>query len=141
MTRTFDKPLCRLLAADVEEALKAVGEKYGMTFSYEGGRYGDYTLDMKLKATIATAGGQPGDFAQHARLIGLPEDCWGKTFLSLASGQTCTITGIKLNRRKYPVSATTEGGRQIKCPVDMVTHGLKMAMLRQSLESASGGAK
>jgi len=132
MTRSFDTPLCRLIAADVVEALKAVGEKHGMTITYEGGRYGDYTLDMKLKATITTEGGQPGDFAKHARLIGLPEDCWGKTFVSLGSGESATITGIKLSRRKYPVSATTERGRQIKCPVAMVKHGLEMA---------AGGAK
>ena len=135
MTRTFDKPLCRLLASEVEEALKALGEKHGMTFSYQGGRYGDYTLDFKMKASITIEGGQPADFAANARLIGLPEDCWGKTFVSLASGQTATITGIKLNRRKYPVSATTEAGRNIKCPVAMVTHGLQMA------ENAAGGAK
>ena len=132
MTRSFDTPLCRLIAADVQEALKSVGEKHGMTITYEGGRYGDFTLDMKVKATITTEGGQPGDFAKHARLIGLPEDCWGKTFVSLGSGESATITGIKLSRRKYPVSATTERGRQIKCPVAMVKHGLEMA---------AGGAK
>ena len=51
-------------------------------------------------------------FALKARLLGLPEDCLGKTIVSC--GKKVTIVGIDMKRHKYPVLITgVQGGQYI----------------------------
>lgn len=90
------------LSAEAFEALQKVAAQHGMALQRESGRLSDTSFTFKVQ----TASGVPADYALHARLIGIPEDSYGKTFT--VRGTRYTITGIKLSRRKYPVSPLQE---------------------------------
>lgn len=65
-------------------------------------------------------------FAANARVLGLPADCLGKTFM--AKGTAYRITGIALNRPKFPVSAErVSDGMQFKFALSGVLRGLGVA--------------
>ncbi|MAG24150.1 hypothetical protein CMI47_01095 [Candidatus Pacearchaeota archaeon] len=130
MRTTIDRTLVNLLALEAEEALQAVAANHGLTLTKAGGRFSDTTFTPKFTFTLTTESGEPADFASHAKLIGLPPDCWGQTFTG-ARGTQYTITGIKLSRPKYPVSGTGPKGGSYKFTTDNVLKGLDM----------SGGAK
>lgn len=62
------------------------------------------------KVSVANTDAEPQevkDFKQYANLVGLEPEDLGKTFKS--NGKVFTITGLNLGRRKYPISATSEG--------------------------------
>jgi|TARA_R110000824_G_scaffold54351_19_gene149980 hypothetical protein len=114
-----------MVSDEAEAALEAVAAKYGMTLSRGNGRFSPDRLTVKFDFCMATGTGAPSDFAQKAKMVGLPEDCFGKTFIS---GSTrYTVTEINLRRRKYPVSGTGPKGGRYKFTADTVKRGLVRA--------------
>lgn len=125
MTAKFDRATVRRISDEAEAALAAVAEKYGMTLSRGNGRFSPDRLTVKFDFAMATEAGAPSDFAQKAKMVGLPEDCFGKVFIS--GGTRYTITEINLRRRKYPVSGTGPQGGRYKFTADTVRWGLERA--------------
>ena len=125
----IDRSLVNLLSGEAEKALQAIAANHGLTLKRERGRFTDTTFTPKFVFALTTESGQPVDFASHAKLIGLPADCWGQRFTHY--GREFTVTGIKLSRHKYPVSGTGPQGGSYKFTIDNVLKGLDL----------SGGAK
>ncbi len=122
---SFDRPTVRRISDEAEAALAAVAAKYGMTLSRGNGRFSPDRLTVKFDFCMAAEGGAPADFAHKATMLGLPEDCWGKAFIS--GGTRYTITEINLRRRKYPISAEGPKGGRYKFTADTVRWGLERA--------------
>jgi hypothetical protein len=131
---TINRALINLLSQEAEEALQVVAAKHGLTLTKEGGRFSDTTFSPKFSFSAKTESGQPVAFASHAKLLGLPEECWGEQFTT-GRGTSYTITGIKLSRRKYPVSGQGPQGGSYKFSAKSVLEGLAM------FPAKSGGAK
>ena len=126
---TITRQTCRLLSADTLKALEAVAQKHGLTVSMGSGRFsaGSATLKVEYTATVeADADGTPGapvDFARHAAIIGLDDHAFGRVFT--AGGVEYRVSGIRLTRRKYPVSAVrTRDQRSFKFDVATVNRRL-----------------
>jgi hypothetical protein len=128
---TLDRSTVRKLQAEAEAALAAVAAKYGMLLKQGNGRFSNDRLAVKFEFAVAAeapkgktgAGtGAPADFSRKARMVGLPEDCFGKTFR--IGGTVYTIDEINLRRPKYPVSGTGPQGGRYKFTVDQVKFGL-----------------
>lgn len=123
----FTKPVVRALGPQVEGLLQDFCRKNGLTATYEGGRFSEDEFTMKVTLRTATNDAMgtltPAQFKRDAVLLGLPEDCLGKT--TLVDGVGYKITGIHLNRPKYPVSVTQlSTGRRIKMQAASVLRGL-----------------
>jgi hypothetical protein len=118
----FGRPTCRKVSDEALEALNAVAEKFGLIVKNEPGRFTHNTFTAKFTFSVEASDGTgaPADFAQKARLVGLPEDCFGKEFTDFRN-QTFTITGVNLRAKKYPVQVTKKSdGRGFKMPAAQV---------------------
>jgi len=126
----FDRQTVRTLDKAVEAALQTVAQEFGLTLALKGARFSpsDCTVRVEFKTVtqMASATGTvtniPTGFARDARMFGLPEDCFGKTFKFGATEYT--ITEINPRRFKFPVSATGPQGGKYKFPADAVLRGL-----------------
>lgn len=121
----FGRPSCRKVSDEALEALQAVAEQYGLIVKNEPGSFTHNTFTAKFTFSVEAADGTgaPADFAQKAALVGLPEDCFGKTFTDWRN-VTFTITGINLRAKKYPVQVTKADGRAFKMPAAQVASHL-----------------
>lgn len=83
---------------------------------------------MKVPLRTATPAGSaegltPFQFKRAAILLGMPEDCYLKT--TMINGIGYKITGIHLNRPKYPVSVEQlSNGKRFKMQVAPVVNGI-----------------
>lgn len=64
----------------------------------------------------------PATFARYAKFLGLPEDCLGKKIK--IDRQEVTITGLAMNRPKFPVQIQGSKGGRYVATVQMVLDGL-----------------
>ena len=126
---SITKPIARQLGAQVEGLLQEFCKQHGLTVAYDGGRFDPDTFTMKVTLRVkdpsAVAGVCTPTFAfkRGAVMLGLPEDCMGK--VTMVNGVGYRITDIKLNRYKYPVSATRlSDNKKIKMPAETVKAGL-----------------
>lgn len=67
------------------------------------------TKDLHLPGTHT---GAPAHFARDAALVGLPTDCYGRTFKTRSG--VFTIRDINLRAHEYPVLATRDDGKKFK---------------------------
>jgi len=105
----FDKESVGFLSAMLMSMLKAAAREFGVTVKNEGGRYSpsSYTLRITFKI-LDPITGMPADFPMKAAKIGIPKDCWGKTFFGAGPlSEEYRIVDVKTRNRKYPVIAET----------------------------------
>jgi hypothetical protein len=124
----FDRKTCRTVSADAEEALEAVAAKFGLTLKRESGRFShdSFTAKFTFAVVAADGSGAPADFARKARMLGLPEDCYGKQFVT-GTG-TYEVTGLNLRAKKYPVlGKRVRDGKTFKFTAMAVNFGMKAA--------------
>ena len=99
------------LRPEIEDALKGVSEKYGITLKLGNGHFGGLTGDYKLLLTTTGENGETPesrDFALYASRFGMDESWLGKTFRLGAN--TYTIKGILPKRTKYPILVIRSDG-------------------------------
>ena len=118
----FTKAEARELNKAAHEALKAVAEQFGLTIKPGSARYSEDSCTVKYEFGCLTEDGAPAGFEDRAKMLRLPEDCWGKEFM--INGTTYTITDLNLRRRKYPVSGKTSRGATYKFTADSVRRAL-----------------
>ena len=120
----FDSAICRELADEALAAIQAVAERRGLIVEKSGGRYGDDEFVAKFTFRVRAADGAPKSFAADAAAIGLPEDCYGKTFRA-HTGEEFKIVGVDPRRRKYPVSTVrVKDGKAFKFTAESVRAAL-----------------
>ena len=101
------------LRPEIEDALKEVSKKYGITMQLGNGHYGGYQGDYKL---ILSATGDNGetkeseDFKRYASGFGMSKEWFGKTFEH--QGLTYTITNIFPRKSKMPIGVLRSDGKK-----------------------------
>lgn len=111
---TLTRTTARSIQTEALAALKAVAEKYGMVVTPKTGSIGMAEVTLKFAFTVTAAEtGVPANFASRAKTLGLPEDCYGKTFK--VGRIEYRISDINLNAPTYPVLAErVRDGRRFK---------------------------
>jgi hypothetical protein len=130
----IDRKNWKMLADEMEAALRPLLEKHGLEVGKVSGQYG-YTVgafrfQVQQTASASADGKSNGqrDFERSADLLGLDPAWFGQTvryqrsYASSASDQI-TIDGLSLGSRKFPVLATTASGRRMK----YTTRGIRQA--------------
>jgi hypothetical protein len=103
--------LLKDLRPEIEDALRGVSEKYGITMKLGNGHYGGLSGDYKLELTTTGEDGETAesrDFKLYAERFGLRPEWYGKTFQS--NGFTYTITAIYPRKRKRPIGLIRSDG-------------------------------
>ena len=127
----FDKPILRLLSAEIEQALAPIATKYGISLTYKGASYSATNATLKIEAaTIGTSGDQSKereDFKLYAGMYGLKAtDLDAKI---IYAGKPYQITGMNPRRTKYPIMARRFDGVSM-C---LTASGVKSALDRQRI--------
>lgn len=123
----FNRATLREISAEANAALQAVAAKFGLTFEAKSGSYSTMEFNFKAQFKLNTpqaAVKQINELASTARMLGLPEDIVGQSFFS--NGVEYKITGLDLNRRKYPVSGVNKAGSKYKFTASVVKQSLNL---------------
>lgn len=101
----FSKPALKELRSPIEEALKELGEKYGISLRVGNGNFGDvsakFTLEMKVADTSVLEQNDRREFSAYAQLFGLRGIDFGTRIL--LSGVPYEVAGFAMSRKKYPI--------------------------------------
>lgn len=124
-----DRLTVRTVMDEIEVAVRQIAARHGLEFSHQRARFS--MSEMTTKLTLKTVGAaetlvdfQRMQFPALASQLGLPEDALGKHFNH--RGYDFTITGLQLERPKYPVSCTRMmDGKPFKFPVLIVENALE----------------
>ena len=103
---------------EVQAALAGIFEKYGMTIDRSGLSYGDYEIDLKVKATLKGAGGAKVVSPRTKTLIQWnlgydKDDVLDRTFQVYNLGE-CKIVDYNSRCSKYPFVVQTKSGTKYK---------------------------
>ncbi len=127
---TFDtsinKTVAREVGAAVEEALKEVAEKFGLSVEVRGGSYDANSFRPKVE--FLTKNAAEDEFRTYADMYGLDPDWFGAEFK--AGGKTFKISGISTRSPKRPIICTEVGtDRRYKFTVD----GIKASFVKAAI--------
>ncbi len=131
--KEFNRSNCRELMAEVEEALKPIAEKHGLTLDWKGRTFYRDQMPVMFQFLV-TKQDEDGNaldakaqaFKRSAVRVGLEPDDLGKEFVS--NGEKFRITGLNLRAKRYPVLAErVRDGKKYKFGADMVKFGLQRA--------------
>lgn len=119
--------ILRLIRADIDKALEAVGNKYGLGSIKAGhGSYASNTFTIKIEGVLnATAEKEKTDAESnsYATMLGLPENIVGRKIRY--NNKVMEVTKIDIGKPKYPVIAEDVISKtRYKLPVDMVLRNL-----------------
>ena len=131
----IDRKNWKVLADEMEAAIKPLLEKHGLVCSQVTGSYGHTIGHFKLEIQQTAEASNDGkmqdqrDFELLARRFGLEPEWFGVTvpLSPLTSDQTATITGLKPRSSKYPVLGTDEHGRKLKYTAWSIRRAFQMA--------------
>lgn len=117
MIQEFNKATCRMISADVAEALKEFASSQGLEMTMPGGTFQptEFTLKVKfvVKATPNGTSGEQAKFEQLAGLFGYKATDYGRTFRS--RGELFKMIGFNLRARRMPIIAVRiPDGRRFK---------------------------
>ena len=119
------------IAKSINEALKSVGEEFGIVLETGKMRYGDTTSTIKIEAAIGD--GSSGalelkykdGFMKYCHLFDMKEEHHGK-IVKISGNRTAIIYGIAPNNVKYPIILKmVDGGKLIKSMAEPITRQLK----------------
>ena len=129
MTVDITSTLLRDMRPDIENALKAVAERYGVTMKLGMGHYGGLSGDYKLELTTTGKGGETAasrDFKRYAEAYGMSPEWFGQTFQS--NGETYMIDAIHPRKRKQPIGITkVSNGAQMVSTAFSVRQQMQLA--------------
>jgi len=110
-TMEITKKMLVDIRPEIEDALKEVSKKYGITMEVGSGHYGGLQGDFKLLLNATGDNGETKesqDFYRYASGYGLRPQWFGKTFEH--KGFTYTIEKIFPRKRKMPIGVTRSDG-------------------------------
>lgn len=122
------RDLIKNIRGDIDEALKVVGEKYGVKLSTGNASFTAGNATMKLEIAAIVEGGkviskEVEDFNLYCRRYGMTSDHLGKTFKAW-NGIEYTIIGCRPRASKSPIIAKDSFGKRYKFPALAVLQGL-----------------
>lgn len=126
----MDRKKCKELRAELETALKALGEKLGLSISVGSGTFTATCLTLKVELAEPGEDGVVMDRAARewplvAPYFGLPAWALGKTFV--VQGKTFTVKGVNRRARTMPILADGQNGKTYKFSPASVLAALKNA--------------
>ncbi len=113
-----------VIRADIESALKPVGERYNLTFGLGRLTYWPASFNVRLEAKRPDSDKQ--DFEQYAASCGLRPSDFGAVFTY--ENAKYTISGINPRSDKYPIVTTREDGQRINFRENIVRDLLKSGL-------------
>lgn len=122
---------CRILSEELEVAIQRTVNKYGLTVSYDTGRYGGHTATLSFKLDVPAMAEKVAD--ADAKLVGAK---FGMGHVFKSNGVEFKVTGFNLRRRKYPVSAERQSnGKGYKFTVEAINRNIEIPeLLKKSKE-------
>ena len=127
--KQFDPATCRLLAKEVEETLRDLAARHGLSVKAAGGKYGPSYYTMKVEfARMSADGTAEGPEVEAFRTLGRfyhfePEDL-GKTFV--LRGTEYEVAGLRPKASKNPIiGRRKKDGREYCFPADFVRNQVR----------------
>jgi hypothetical protein len=119
----IDRDTCRLMRPEIDAALRAVAEKFGMVYKPGSATFtaGYVTFKAVVGADGAVASKDAEAFKRNAGFYGLDAADLGRTFTY--AGKSYKIVGCAPKSYRFPILAET-GGKTFKLPADAVLAGL-----------------
>ncbi len=118
----FDKIAMKAVRNDLNEALKAVEAKHGITFTIGNIGYSSSDFRCTLKAVAGSADeAKLIEWDKYCTKFGLMPDLFGKSFS--VNGDVFVIDSIKPRAKKYPVIGSKDG-KLYKFPASTVLQTL-----------------
>lgn len=119
---TFNRQNIRQINAEMEAALKAIANKYGVEVNLGSIRFTGANFTTKIQVATVAEGGitmskEATDFNRYKTILGINMEL-GNEFER--NGNTYTIVGLKPRSKKYPVLAKCSDGKTYKLPVSLV---------------------
>jgi hypothetical protein len=119
---TFNRQNIRQINAEMEAALTAIANKYGVDVKLGNTRFTGDNFTTKVQvATVGESGitmsKEATDFDRYKTILGIKMDL-GQEFQR--NGKTYKIIGLKPRSKKYPVLAECSDGKTYKLPVDLI---------------------
>ncbi len=121
----LDSQALRVMAQDIEEALRAVAEKHSLVITTGKIKYSDFTADIVLKVALQTGDSEEPldvyalEYKQFAHLFSLQQEWLFQTYRA-ANGTTYKVVGLKYANRRYPVICESETGKRYKMTEDQI---------------------
>jgi hypothetical protein len=117
MIKNFDKTTARALGVEIEAALKAIGDKHGISIQYNGGQLAGTEFVMKLKCkttdTSAIEAKRKSDWDASCAIFGLtPDDYMKEVLVDRRANKIVKLIGFT-NRAKFCVRALDETGKEV----------------------------
>lgn len=127
---TITRDFLRALRADLDAAIKSVGEKHGVSLSMGNASFTDVTAKFSLNVAVVSEGQEGAspeeikaaeDWKRYAAIEGLG-DWVGKTFERRTSpGVKWTILGYMPRRTSYPILVKRgDSGKKLLLTIDEV---------------------
>lgn len=114
--------LCDTLRAEIDAALKSVGQAHGVTLELGRITYGPAKATTRLTVMLAGVSPYADGFEQYAPCYGLqPADLGLEVKIN---GETYTILGLKPRATKRPVVLRRADGEIYNFPAEMVREAL-----------------
>lgn len=106
LIQNFDRATVNNLAREVEEALRGVAARHGLTFEPGNGKFNEASFEARgtFKVVGDGAGAQKAreEFDGYAGAYGLKPEDFGVEFVG-AGGHTYRIIGLNINRPKNAI--------------------------------------
>ena len=124
----FDKDVIMKIMNDVNEALKKIGNNYGISFTKNKVKFSTDLFRTKLECVVNKNGLDTKKILwdRYCGLFNLSPDDYGRKFTF--GEKIYTVVGIKPNSRRYNIVAVEEeSGKEFKFPVDIIRdaqHGI-----------------
>jgi hypothetical protein len=112
----------RLLTNEINQALKLIGDKYGLNLNTKSGRYELDGSEFSVKLVVKNTTVQK-NYDMECVILGLPKTIIGSS-LSL-QGKDFVITGLNTRKPKFPV--------EVKCLNDQKNYGLTVSAVKKVL--------
>jgi len=131
------KQLMKQIGDDMSAAVKAIEEKYNITITRAGSRFGDETATVKFDLTLNDENGNTEDqfvkaFKANAQYIGFSEGDLGKSFVS--SGKEFKLHGMTPRRCKYTMIATDGKGDLYKFTINDIKAFLNIGLSDKEIQ-------
>lgn len=126
--KSIDRQTLKMLRPELEQALKALGEKYGLAFTAGNGSFGGDAGSMKININVIPEDGkiiskEAKDFEQYAELYYKvkPSDL-GRTII--IQGRSFVLTGLKLGVKRPFVIKDLKKNKNYQCNAEAVKAAL-----------------
>jgi hypothetical protein len=130
----IDKPALLALRPQIDEALKELGERLGLSFSTGNGAYagnaGHFKIEIKVDDPAVQEAAARKVFEQYAHMFGLEPTDFGIEFGT--ASKRYRLIGLNLNRPKWPFRVLSISENKEVFLGEMATLHIKMARPAQA---------